>query len=70
MSPTGGKAARSTRGTAQAALVLVECSCGERYRVVDMARKQALCRRPGCGESAATARLVGEGSAHEGPAGR
>jgi len=67
VSPAGGKAARSTRGTAQVALVLVECPCGERYRVVEMARKEAVCRRKDCGKSAASARVLDEGSAPTGP---
>ncbi len=67
MSPAGGKAARSTRGTAQVALVLVECPCGERYRVVELARKQAVCPKKRCGKSAASARVLDEGSAPADP---
>ncbi len=48
MSPVGGAAARRLRGAKGLRLLVVDCSCGQRYEISETARDLGRCPKPGC----------------------
>lgn len=45
MSPAGGRAGRSLRGSSALQLVQVVCTCGETYEILPTAARRARCPR-------------------------